>query len=373
MAAKFRSLSENISITTSPTGIKVIARELSETIQITSAVSRIKRVFRALAETISITEAFTLSKLVIRSLAETISITSPSVTVLKIIGRVLAENISITETLSRTGFIIRSLIETISITDQVSRTKKLIRSLSETIEIATDSLEGIRILIREMAEEIIEITESATAAKVISRVLQEIISIHSQITAILNITNTWRLSGEGTDFLTRLDGLVIDYIIDNWQASNPGTGLASIPLTLSNGINIGNFDYDKFRSYYIKVTEKPARVTNRPRHNMLEYEGPFELEISVRKLSKGEPPQLQAIVNELIRIFLGYQKFEIFGIQDIDFDSISPAYNRENFTRHGPDKTVWKKIVKINLLYGKVDTIGSHFMSVMMEGRAITQ
>src|SRR6266498_874491 len=77
----------------------------------------------------------------------------------------------------------------------------------------------------------------------------------------------WQIADFPGDFPSRLDGLVIDYIIQQWQQSQPPMKGLDPKGPQRREINIGNYDYDKVRSYYIKVTEMPAKVETRCRDN----------------------------------------------------------------------------------------------------------
>src|SRR6185503_17613031 len=114
-----------------------------------------------------------------------------------------------------------------------------------------------------------------------------------------------------------------------------------------------------FRSYYIRVKELPAAIVNKPRQNLMEFNTPIEFECNVRKLSRGEAfKQLQTILNELIRMFLTYQSDQIFGIEAISFDAMTPLKNKETITMHQSNKTLWTKKLRIILHYHKVKGSG---------------
>ena len=168
----------------------------------------------------------------------------------------------------------------------------------------------------------------------------------------------WKIPEFPDDFPSRFDGLVIDYIVNEWQESDPPMKGEDPQGPQRREINIGNFDYDKFRTYYIKVTELPARVINRPRHNLIEFWSPIELEVSVRRLTRGEAyPQMQNIMLELIRIFFMFNKYDIYGVQAVDFETLTPLSNPQNRTRQSAAKTLWKKTLRINLHYFKVSLL----------------
>jgi hypothetical protein len=170
---------------------------------------------------------------------------------------------------------------------------------------------------------------------------------------------SWSVAGKLTDFQSRLDGMIINYIIQNWSpaVNPPMQELNPIPemKNQNQNINIGNYDYDKFRSYYIRVKEQPARIVNKVRPNLMEFNQVIEFKISVRKLSRGEAfSDLQKIMNELIRIWMEYQYDQVWGIQAVSFESITPLQNKETITMNQSNKTVWEKTLKIILHYHKL-------------------
>lgn len=189
---------------------------------------------------------------------------------------------------------------------------------------------------------------------------QSAVHLHNIPTFLSTATiNTFQVTDQATDFQNRLDGLIITYITNKWTLPDPPTPIGDSAPTLQNrDINIGNYDYDKFRTYYIRVKELPARIVNRVRDNLTDFEAPIEFECSARRLTRGEGfQQLNAIIFELIRIFLLYQRLDIFGVQAVSFDSLSPLGIQETRTRHSAEKTVWRRTLRILLHYKKVSLL----------------
>jgi len=170
---------------------------------------------------------------------------------------------------------------------------------------------------------------------------------------------SWSVAGKLTDFPDRVDSLVMDFITAKWTDTTlpmSGTVITTKPNeNQQQNVNIGSYDYDKFRTYYIRVKQQPAEIVNRVRENMMEFNQIIELKISVRKLSRGEAfLQLQKIINELIKIWMTFQSQDIWGIQAISFDSLTPLQNKETTSMHQSNKTVWEKTLKIIIHYHKV-------------------
>jgi hypothetical protein len=173
------------------------------------------------------------------------------------------------------------------------------------------------------------------------------INIPILVTPSIAARQGWILSGQYSDFPDKLDNLVKTYVASKWGATvDPQIG-----TNLEEEIQQDNFDYDSFRTYYIMVLEGQSRVVNRQlRQRLYEFETPIDLQCTVRSLSKGETfPHLNAMINELLRIFGEFQQEEIFGIQGITLDSITPIGN------DSPAKSVWSRTLRITLHYWKVD------------------
>ena len=154
---------------------------------------------------------------------------------------------------------------------------------------------------------------------------------------------TWQLTGKDTDFPDSLENLVRDFIKENWSITDPVLGQTPVitsVISRQHQSQVDNFAYDNFRSYYIRVKEVQSEVKNRlVRLNTYEFSTPVEIECYSRRLRKGESyPQLNAMMNELQRIFGTYQEDGIFGIQGITLDRISSMEKERP-----PAKNIWAR------------------------------
>ena len=180
---------------------------------------------------------------------------------------------------------------------------------------------------------------------------------------ITSITPTisvqWQITGKNTDFPDSLENLVRDFIKENWSITDPvlsATPIITSKLSRQHQSQIDNFAYDNFRSYYIRVKEVAAsEVKNRQvRLNTYEFATPIEVETYARRLKKGEAfPQLNAMINELLRIFGTYQADQIFGVQGITLDRISSMEKERP-----PAENLWARRLKIILHYYRVSVVG---------------
>jgi hypothetical protein len=103
------------------------------------------------------------------------------------------------------------------------------------------------------------------------------------------------------------------------------------------------------------VKEVASEVKNRQvRLNTYEFSTPIEVECFSRRLRKGESyPELNAMVNELLRIFGTYQAEGIFGVQGITLDRISSMEKERP-----PATNTWARRLRIILHYYKVSVVG---------------
>lgn len=173
------------------------------------------------------------------------------------------------------------------------------------------------------------------------------------------IVKTWQVGGLTGDFEPRLDSQIIDYIKAQWLLTDPLIGGAG-PIAQQQNINIGNFEYDNFRTYYIRVIERPARVVNRVRPNLYYFDAPIDFEIYSRRLSKGEAyDELTQICNELVWIWFLYQGEQIPGVLDCDIESLAPAQPKapKIRLRDSAAKTIWQRNLRISLYYYKVNLL----------------
>jgi hypothetical protein len=168
----------------------------------------------------------------------------------------------------------------------------------------------------------------------------------------------WQITGKNTDFPDSLENLVRDYIKENWSITDPAIGAnpaITTVLSRQHQTQVDNFAYDNFRSYYIRVKEVASEVKNRQvRLNTYEFSTPVELELFSRRLKKSESyPELNAMVNELLRIFGTYQAEGIFGVQGITLDRISSMEKERP-----PAANLWARRLRIILHYYRVSVVG---------------
>jgi hypothetical protein len=180
--------------------------------------------------------------------------------------------------------------------------------------------------------------------------------IYNIVTVLPSIT--WQITGKDTDFPDSLENLVAGFIKANWSITDPAIGAnPAITTVLSHQhqTQVDNFAYDNFRTYYIRIKEVASEVKNRQvRLNTYEFSTPVELELFSRRLKKSESyPELNAMMNELLRIFGTYQEDGIFGVQGITLDRISSMEKERP-----PAQNLWARRLRIILHYYKISVAG---------------
>jgi hypothetical protein len=363
---------EVITITDSLTKIKTVPRALADTISLSEALDRLASKARALADTITISDLAQRGKFFTKTITETaISVAEHAIpSFVKTSMRSLADTITVGDSTDRVKTTIRALVDTIGITDAVAIAEFIAKEIAETITVS-DSLTRLKSRALALADTII-VSDAVTVARVFLKNLADTIGISDALAAIktrglliietLNISDfvnavrvlaggvRWLLTGQASDFPSKIEDLVKTYVNTNWSIAAPALG-----STPSSQAQIDNFNYDHNRTYYIKIKEVASDVETRQiRLNTYKFETPIEFDCYSRRLTKGESfSELNAIINELIRIFGTYQKEQIFGIQGVTFERISQIERERS-----AGQILWSRRLRIVLHYYKVSTIG---------------
>jgi hypothetical protein len=345
-----KSLAESLSIGETLTRIATKTRTLAESFSITDLAQRGK------AKAISFTEAAivftgtpTFIKNSIRSLAESFTI-GESLTRITSKARSFAESFTISEALTKSAISFRSAAESFTIADALTIIRTKTRILAETITFS-DAVTRTRQFVKSLTEAF-SITDSPIVAKIKGRLINESFTIGEFVSAIRLLAGAprWIISGQVSDFQDSIENLVKAYVNSNWTLATPALG-----TNTASQAQIDKFAYDGFRTYYIKVREIASDVqTRRIRFNTYEFETPIEFDLFSRRLSKGEAySELNAMINELLRIFGTYQHESMFGVQGILFDRITPLERERSAAQ-----TVWSRRLTIRLFYYKTSTVG---------------
>jgi len=117
------------------------------------------------------------------------------------------------------------------------------------------------------------------------------------------------------DFDDEVKKLVRDYIQAEWSITDPAKS-TDPPNDFKNKVRFGDWDYDSFSTYYIKVSEDITRFDNSlMNQGMLGFMTPVLFKLTARRLTHTENfSQLENMKKELIRIIGRYDLYDIPGI-----------------------------------------------------------
>jgi len=297
-------------------------RSITQTIPITSVLNRLKtRNMPAITQTIP--QSSTVSRQTIKS-------------------RIITQTIPITSVLSRVVTKFRTITQTIPISD-FARLPVFVNMVISQSRSIVENLE-IHKLTPLIISETRNVTDSLSRFVKKFRQIEQVIQINDKLDFIPLFD--WVVAGRIRDFPDKPRNLLIDYITAQWSISNP-----AINTNLQSNVTIGDKEYDRFRTYYIRLTEYKALVDNRIRENLYAFHQPIDIEFTARRLKKGEAfTELSNMINEVIRNFIMYEKEEVFGIQGVSFESLTPLGNDT------ASKTIWQRTLRINIHFQKVRT-----------------
>lgn len=163
-----------------------------------------------------------------------------------------------------------------------------------------------------------------------------------------------------TDFILPIEDMVRDYLYDNWGMALPVLPLKSTnpPADFNNKVRFGDFEYDYFSTYYIRVKEEDTAFDN----DLIINGGCFlmktslNIDLTVRRLTYGEHfEEMNNMRLEVIRILGNYRPDQIPGIHAIDIETPGERdIETRNFERAGRlQKTIWYLRIKAICQYIK--------------------
>ena len=126
--------------------------------------------------------------------------------------------------------------------------------------------------------------------------------------------STWIVNGRGADFNQPVEDLVRTYLSTTWIITDPG--LAATAADFETKVRLGDFDYEGFSTYYIKVKEGVTTFDNDlVGQGLIGFQTPIIFDLSARRLQKGmQFQQLNNMRLEVIRIIGQYSSDDILGI-----------------------------------------------------------
>ena len=167
---------------------------------------------------------------------------------------------------------------------------------------------------------------------------------------------TWIVPELDSDFNYDFEDRIIQYIYDNWQASDPAKDVT--PQT-ENGemvsFKAGFPDY--FRPYEICCVTTRTLLLEKIDGKHVFTTG-LDVMIRMKRLVRDAiefEPQMENMENEVQRIIEHYQAQDITGIKDLVYDE-NPSVQRIYNARDSYAKSDWRSLVRIKVFYEKEDT-----------------
>jgi hypothetical protein len=154
--------------------------------------------------------------------------------------------------------------------------------------------------------------------------------------------------------------MVRNYVYDNWGTALTVNPLKSTspPADFNNKVRFGDFEYDYFSTYYIRVKEEDTAFDN----DLIINGGCFlmktalNIDLTARRLTYGEHfAEMNNMRLEVIRILGNYRPDGIPGIHAIDIETPGERdIETRNFERAGRlQKTIWYLRIKAICQYIK--------------------
>ena len=168
----------------------------------------------------------------------------------------------------------------------------------------------------------------------------------------------WVVPELGQDFVDDFEDMVISYMFDHWQETNPGKGTNMKPDTDTEADKIGFKSQfpDYFRPYEICCVQTRTEVIEQfSGKSRFVFATALDIMLRMKRLNRDSPesdPQLDNMERETIRIMTHYKANDIPGIKDLLFsspDSLVRVYDAtDNYA-----KSDWRSIVRIKAFYEK--------------------
>jgi hypothetical protein len=163
---------------------------------------------------------------------------------------------------------------------------------------------------------------------------------------------TWYVINRGVDFTLPIEDMLSTYLQAQWLITNPAKSTAP-PGDFSTKVRFGDFPYEYFSTYYIRVKEEDTEFNNE-----LIVDGCFQMrtavniDLTARRLKYGENfAELNNMRLEVIRILGNYRPDGILGIHLIEIEAPGER-DIEPRTIIG-NKVIWYVRIKAYLHYVK--------------------
>jgi len=163
----------------------------------------------------------------------------------------------------------------------------------------------------------------------------------------------------GNDFTLPIEDMLSNYLQQQWAASVPVAPQKSIapPGDFVNKVRFGDWYYDYFSTYYIRVKEEDTEFNNDLIiDNCFQLQTTVDIDVTARRLTYGESfAELNNMRLEVIRILGNYRPDDIPGIHLIEIETPGER-DIEKLVVEGGGKTIWYLRVKAVCHYIKAFT-----------------
>jgi len=168
-------------------------------------------------------------------------------------------------------------------------------------------------------------------------------------------STTWIVSARtpAGDFTEPVEDMVREYLMMMWEETDPELSV-NPPHDYSTKVRFGDFDWDGFSTYYIKVKEGTTIIdSDYINAGLFGFQTPVIVDLTARRLKYGEHfDQLDHMRLEVMRIIGHYMPDDISGVSSILL--VEPAQSPEKAVA-GPSlgQSVWHASVTLNVVYFK--------------------
>jgi hypothetical protein len=156
-----------------------------------------------------------------------------------------------------------------------------------------------------------------------------------------------------TDFTQSIEDMLLSYLYNNWGTPIAISPFKSInpPADFNSKVRFGDWEYDYFSTYYIRVKEEDTAIDN----DLIINGGCFlmktavNIDLTARRLTYGEHfEEMNNMRLEVSRILANYRPDQISGIHAIDIETPGERdIETRNFERAGRlQKTIWYLRIK---------------------------
>ena len=155
------------------------------------------------------------------------------------------------------------------------------------------------------------------------------------------------------DFTQSIEDMLLSYLYNNWGTPVAISPFKSIdpPTDFNSKVRFGDFEYDYFSTYYIRVKEEDTAIDNDFIINggCFLFKTAVNIDLTARRLKYGEHfSEMNNMRLETIRILANYRPDDISGIHAIETQAPGERdIESRNYERAGKSpKTIWYLRVK---------------------------